>query len=91
MPVVANPGNQMMFLFDPAYLQMTATGGAPPYTWSATGLPVGLSINPSTGLISGTGTRIASATVVVTALDSAGRAGNTSFTWNVRRDVCPTC
>jgi tRNA A-37 threonylcarbamoyl transferase component Bud32 len=33
---------------------LTATGGEAPYTWSATSLPAGLSINPATGAISGT-------------------------------------
>jgi Tfp pilus tip-associated adhesin PilY1 len=33
-----------------------AKGGTPPYTWSATNLPSGLSINSSTGLINGTPT-----------------------------------
>jgi hypothetical protein len=33
---------------------LAAMGGASPYTWSATGLPVGLNLNPSTGIISGT-------------------------------------
>jgi hypothetical protein len=33
---------------------LTATGGVPPYTWSATGIPSGLSINSATGQISGT-------------------------------------
>jgi len=33
---------------------VVASGGNPDYTWSATGLPSGLSINPSTGVISGT-------------------------------------
>jgi len=32
---------------------MTVKGGLPPYTWSATGLPPGLSIDSSTGVISG--------------------------------------
>ena len=32
---------------------MVAVGGAPPYTWSATGLPTGLAINAATGIISG--------------------------------------
>jgi alpha-tubulin suppressor-like RCC1 family protein len=34
--------------------QAQATGGAPPYRWSARGLPSGLSIDPTTGSISGT-------------------------------------
>lgn len=33
---------------------LAASGGLPPFTWSATGLPAGLSINSSTGMISGT-------------------------------------
>jgi serine/threonine-protein kinase len=33
---------------------LTASGGTGPYTWSATGLPGGLSIDPATGTISGT-------------------------------------
>jgi hypothetical protein len=89
--VVASPGNQSMFLYDPAALQMTVTGGTAPYAWSATGLPSGLSINSSTGLISGTGTRVGSSTVTVTAVDAAGRSGSTQFTWNVRREPCPRC
>jgi hypothetical protein len=32
----------------------TATGGVGPYTWSATGLPTGVTINATTGYISGT-------------------------------------
>lgn len=33
---------------------LTATGGLPPLTWSATGLPKGLSVDATTGLLSGT-------------------------------------
>jgi hypothetical protein len=53
--------------------QMTATGGVAPYTWTATGLPSGLTINPSTGLISGTPGPTSNGTfssVVVTVTDS---------------------
>jgi hypothetical protein len=39
--------------------QCTASGGSGTYTWSAPSLPSGLSINPSTGLISGTTTAAA--------------------------------
>jgi hypothetical protein len=34
--------------------KVVAIGGVAPYTWSATGLPPNLSINPATGVISGT-------------------------------------
>ncbi len=33
---------------------LTGTGGLPPLTWSATGLPKGLSVDATTGLLSGT-------------------------------------
>jgi hypothetical protein len=33
---------------------LTASGGLPPYSWSATSLPAGLSIDSSTGFITGT-------------------------------------
>jgi putative Ig domain-containing protein len=86
---VANPGNQRLVEFDPVQLQLTATGGAAPYTWSATGLSTRLGINPSTGLISG----IATAglyTVTVTARDTAGSTGSVTFTIWVPRE-CRTC
>ncbi|CAN7476887.1 putative Ig domain-containing protein [Acidovorax sp. LjRoot38] len=33
---------------------LTVSGGLPPYVWSATGLPAGLAIDASTGMLSGT-------------------------------------
>ena len=48
---------------------MNASGGTPPYTWSATNLPAGLSMAPSTGVISGT-TTASSAQVTITVTDS---------------------
>ncbi|WP_050812498.1 Ig domain-containing protein [Acidovorax radicis] len=33
---------------------LTVSGGLPPYVWSATGLPAGLAVDASTGMLSGT-------------------------------------
>jgi uncharacterized protein (TIGR03437 family) len=53
---------------------VTAGGGLPPYTWTATGLPTGLSINVATGVITGTPTTAAGSpySVTVTVTDSRG-------------------
>jgi len=47
-----------------------ATGGVPPYSWSATGLPPGLSVNSSSGQMTGTPTSPGTYTVSATVADS---------------------
>ncbi len=54
---------------------LAATGGVPPYAWSAVGLPAGLSINAQTGLISGTAAAAGTYSVVVTVRDQEKEAG----------------
>ncbi len=58
-----------------------------PLTFSATGLPSGLSIHPTTGVISGTIANNASVSgpysVVVTAADPHGGTTSQTFVWNV--------
>jgi len=88
---VTNPGTRTTLEFSGATLQMTATGGTPPYTWSATGLPTGLSINSSTGLISGPTGGPATFSVTVAAVDAASRTASTQFTWIIRHEACRTC
>ncbi|MFJ1567394.1 Ig domain-containing protein [Streptomyces erythrochromogenes] len=90
-PVVANPGNQVSLQWDSAHLQMTATGGVKPYSWSASNLHLGTSINPSTGLISGVLRGSGTRTVTVTARDATGAPASVTFTWRVIRDACPRC
>ena len=51
--------------------QLSASGGNLPYTWSASGLPAGLSIDPNTGLISGTPTTAGLVNVTVSVTDTA--------------------
>ncbi len=88
---VTNPGNVGMYKYDNAALQMRATGGSGSYTWSATGLPPGLSIDSATGLITGVSTRIGTYEVTVTAVSGIGSVGHTRFTWSVAPEPCPRC
>jgi len=59
-----------------------AGGGATPYTFSATGLPAGLTIS-SAGVISGTPTTAGAYTAAVTVNDNGGRTLTKSFALNV--------
>lgn len=60
---------------------VTATGGSTPYTWSATGLPAGLSINSSSGTIAGTPTAVGNAfNVTVTVTDGNGTRASMNYT-----------
>jgi len=59
----------------------TATGQTLAY--HATGLPAGLSISHSTGVISGKPTKREVRSVTVTASDNTGAAASASFTWSV--------
>jgi poly(hydroxyalkanoate) depolymerase family esterase len=82
---VTNPGNQASTPGTAASLQIKAADSAAGQTlaYSATGLPAGLSISSSTGLISGTATTAGASTVTVTAKDTTGAAGSATFTWMV--------
>ena len=82
---VTNPGNQTGTVGTAASLQIKATDSASgqTLTYSATGLPAGLSISSSTGLISGTPTTAATSSVVVTVKDGTGATGTASFTWTI--------
>ncbi len=58
---------------EPVSSQFTATGGEPPYKWSATGdLPRSLSINATTGVFGGIPSKLASSTITIRVTDSKG-------------------
>jgi hypothetical protein len=82
---VTNPGSQSGTVGTAASLQINATDSASgqTLTYSASGLPAGLSIGSSTGLISGTPTAAGTSDVTVTATDTTGATGSASFTWTI--------
>ncbi|MCH0561527.1 putative Ig domain-containing protein, partial [Streptomyces sp. MUM 16J] len=89
---VTNPGSQSTTTGDSASLQINATDSAgASLTYSASGLPTGLSIDSSTGLISGTASTSGTYQVTVTATDSTGASGSTSFTWTVSSSGGGSC
>ena len=82
---VTNPGNQTGTVGTAVNLQIKATDTdlGQTLTYSATGLPPGLSINSSSGLISGSPTTAVSIAVTVKATDTTSASGSTSFAWTV--------
>jgi endo-1,4-beta-xylanase len=90
---VTNPGTRTGTVGTAASLQIQATDSASGQTlsYSATGLPVGLAINASTGLISGTPTASGNNTVTVTVKDTTGATGTASFAWNISGGGGGTC
>lgn len=83
-PVVNNPGSQTSARGTTVNLQITGSDpNGQALTWSASGLPQGLSIQASTGIVSGTiATAAASGLVTVSASDGA-LAGSVSFNWTI--------
>lgn len=67
----------------PASTNANLSGGNAPLTYSATGLPTGLSIDPATGIISGRPASVIDTTspaaVTVTVEDNDGQTASTSF------------
>ena len=81
---LTNPGAQTTVAGTAASLSIEASdSGHSTLTYSATGLPTGLSINSSSGVISGTPTTPGDSSVTVTATDTTNAHGSASFSWTV--------
>jgi hypothetical protein len=88
---VTNPPDQTTVYGAQASLQIQASDSAGlSLTYSATGLPSGLSINSSTGLISGTTTQEGGWDPEVTVSDTAGASASVHINWDVINQVTIT-
>jgi endoglucanase len=81
---VTSPGSQTTTVGTAVSRQIAASDSASgqTLTFTATGLPAGLSIS-SSGLISGTPTTPGAFSVTVTAKDGTGASGSATFTWTI--------
>jgi subtilase family serine protease len=81
---VTNPGSRTGTVGTATSLQISASdSGGLALTYSASGLPGGLSINASSGLISGTPSAAGTFSTTVTAKDSTNASGSATFTWTI--------
>ena len=85
LPTITSPGTQKSGVNQPiSPLTVSSYCGRTPCTFSASGLPTGLSINAGTGTISGTPTTAGSFSVTVTITDGGGKTATTpAFSWTV--------
>jgi len=84
-PVLTSPGPMTKTVGDSVSYQITANDpdGDAIAGYGASGLPTGLSVNTTTGRISGTTTAAGTFGVTITATDNHGATGSASFTSTV--------
>lgn len=85
-PLLVSTSSLAVVLTNVAYsATISVTGGSGTYAnFSATGLPTGLSINATTGVISGVVTATSTQTVGITVTDSDGLSNSRNFTLSAR-------
>lgn len=80
---ITSPGNRTTVKGSAVNLTVVGTdSNGLPLTWSAAGLPAGLTMSAA-GVITGTPTTVSVKTVTLTASDSGGASDTASFSWTV--------
>ncbi len=83
-PQITNPGTQNTIVSAVVSLPIAASDPENnPITFSASGLPTGLSISASSGVISGTASTVGVFTAMISASDGIDPASTITFTWSV--------
>lgn len=85
-PSVVQPADQHSLESRSVSLALSATGTGP-FTWQAIALPAGLTIDPTTGTITGAPSTTGDFTVRVAATDPSGRSGTATFNWTIPDDL----
>lgn len=80
LPGVTGPADARNYVDDTVALKATGANGAAPYTWAATGLPDGLTIDETTGAITGTVTKPGVFTPEIKLTDANGRTATRKYT-----------
>ncbi|HEX5403842.1 MAG TPA: glycoside hydrolase family 3 C-terminal domain-containing protein [Pseudonocardiaceae bacterium] len=86
---VTNPQGMSSPVGTAASLPITASDSAAgqTLTYTAAGLPAGMTIDANSGVISGSATTAGTNTVTVTATDATGAVGRTTFVWTATKPV----
>ncbi|WUI79128.1 putative Ig domain-containing protein [Streptomyces sp. NBC_00400] len=80
---LAAPGPQTCRFLQDCTVQLAATGGTPPLTYRANGLPLGLGADANGGRISGRPWQTGTLQVTVTVTDSRGATATAAFPFTV--------
>jgi large repetitive protein len=89
-PVVTKPSNQTSPLGAQVSLPISATSPvSETLTYGASGLPNGLSINTTSGIISGMPTVVGTFSVTVSVSGQRGGSSSTAFNWSINNPAIP--
>lgn len=90
LPVMTNPGTQTVAQGAAVTLPMAADARGSTLSFSASGLPAGLFIHPTTGVISGSATAVPGTYRSAVTVTAAGRSATVVFNWEVKQPALGT-